>query len=70
MDEYKYLFCVLFFCERLMCFCVGGILFCNVYLKEILMEEFRVLLGICKCCIKVGFICIIFEIYINIFSKN
>lgn len=34
------------------------------------MEEFRALVGICKCRTKVGFICIILEIHINTFSKN
>ena len=53
-----------------MCVCVGSTTPCNVHLEEVLMEESRALLDMCKCRTKFGFICIILEIEINTFSKN
>ena len=53
-----------------MYFYVGGTTPYNVHLQGVPMEEFRALLVMCKCRTKFGFVCIILEIEMNIFSNN
>ena len=52
---------------RSICFSASGSTLYNVHLEDVLMEEFKAFLDLCKCRTKFGFICIIFEIEINTF---